>query len=476
MPPSRALLFADNSTDNVNFGAGASFGPLNIGSVIWWGYWPSVANVVRGIFNKEVAGASDDITCFRRAADGTVIRLQLTTSATTLLADTTTGTVVANTWLCMLARWNVGVAASWMRGTESEPLLDRSSAPTLGSGTHNSGAQSFRIGAVSGCDAMRVGPFAVFPRWLSDNEARAWQRRSIPRPGNVLFVLPGATDASTIQRDLSGCGNHGTITGATLTEGPRMVRVKPYRRRDIVFMPPTLFTVTVAGTLATAGALSKEPRKVLAGVLSTAGAVSREPRRVLAGTLTTAGALTAIKTVLKDLGTNTLTTAGALARQTGKVLVGTQATTGVLTKQAQKPLGGTVTTAGALAAIKTALISLAGTLTTAGALQRQPGKALGGTVSTAGGLVREVRRTLAGTLSSAGTLTRSTQKSMGGTLTAAGALASEILGHLVNLIRMVISGSGQPTYGTATNVVLTVPTASNVSISFATATSVAIQV
>jgi hypothetical protein len=80
-------------------------------------------------------------------------------------------------------------------------------------------------------------------------------------------------------------------------------------------------------------------------------------------------------------------------------------------------LAGTLTTAGTLAGIKTALKSIAGTLTTAGAVTKQTQRSLSGTLTTAGAVLKRIAKVLAGTLTTAGSLTKT-----GGTPTGASAV------------------------------------------------------
>jgi len=122
---------------------------------------------------------------------------------------------------------------------------------------------------------------------------------------------------------------------------------------------------TVAGTLTSAGALVRKPKKTLAGALSTAGALSRKTKKALAGVLTTAGALT--KKVKKALA-GALSSAGALAKKTKKVLAAALSTAGALVTQ-YLPGGGGPTTY---------FKSVAGTLAPAGLLAKKTKKILRG--------------------------------------------------------------------------------------------------
>lgn len=124
-----------------------------------------------------------------------------------------------------------------------------------------------------------------------------------------------------------------------------------------------------------------------------------------AGTLTTAGALTAIRTVYLVLA-GTLSSAGALTRKAKKSLGGTLTTAGSLTKKTFKAFAGTLTSAGGLTSQTLQIFyqAVGGALTMAGALTRKGKKSLAGTLTTGGALVRKAKKALAGTLTTAGAL------------------------------------------------------------------------
>lgn len=121
------------------------------------------------------------------------------------------------------------------------------------------------------------------------------------------------------------------------------------------------------------------------------------------GTLTTAGTLASIKTALLSLAA-TLTTAGALSRQGQKATAGTLGSSGALARAISRGLAGTLTSSAALADIRTILLSLTGTLSSAGALSRSIDKSLAATLSSAGAVGRAISHAIGGVLSAAGAL------------------------------------------------------------------------
>lgn len=216
----------------------------------------------------------------------------------------------------------------------------------------------------------------------------------------------------------------------------------------------TQFNQAVAGTLNSSAVLVNQAGKVLAGTLTSSGALLKLTARALLATLTTGGVLTSIKTVLKDLGTNTLATAGALLKRAQLVKAGTLATAGALLKLTSKTFAGTLTTGGVLTSIKTFLKDLgANALTTAGALLKRTNKPLAATVTSAGTLLKQTNKFFLGTLTSAGAFTKLKLvfKDLGAnTLTSAGALLKRTnkalvgtvtpIGLLVKLIPKSLAG------------------------------------
>lgn len=179
---------------------------------------------------------------------------------------------------------------------------------------------------------------------------------------------------------------------------------------------------TLAGTLTSAGALVRRTTKVLAGTLTSAGALIKQAHKVFGGTLTSSGALTAARVFLKAIG-GTLTSSGALVKTTTKTLAGTLTSSGAVIKRTTKGLAGTLTSSGALTGVRVFLKAVGGTLTSSGALVKTTTKTLSGTLSSSGALVRRTTKILAGTLSTAGALVKQTRKVLGGTLTSSGGVA-----------------------------------------------------
>jgi hypothetical protein len=223
------------------------------------------------------------------------------------------------------------------------------------------------------------------------------------------------------------------------------------------------YTQSVDGTVTSAGALSKQARKLAAGTVTSSGATLKQAARALSGAVTSAGALikraaktaagsvasagalAASKVALKVLA-GTVTSAGALVKRTNAVRAGTVTSAGTLARQTSHALAGAVTSAGAL--VKQTRRALAGAIASAGALSGVKiggffTKALTGTVTSSGALVRRTNKALTGTAASSGALTRRISRALGGTVTSGGTLAKRTARALAGIVASalgVVSG------------------------------------
>lgn len=186
----------------------------------------------------------------------------------------------------------------------------------------------------------------------------------------------------------------------------------------------TQYEQAVAGTLTTAGALTRETAVTHEGTLTTAGALSRRTTRALAGTLTMSGALVAqARKALAGI----LTTAGSLARLTARSFGGTLTSAGQLSRKTSYSLAGTLSSAGSLNAIKVTVKSLAGTLTMAGSLSRTAQKSVAGTLTMGGTLGRAISVSVGGTLAMSGSLVRGIRTTVAGALSFVGTLVGQLI-------------------------------------------------
>jgi hypothetical protein len=165
----------------------------------------------------------------------------------------------------------------------------------------------------------------------------------------------------------------------------------------------TTYYQVVDGALGLAGTVVNSTRKALSGAVTSAGILVQRTGKIMAGGITPAGAVATVKTALISLA-GTLTMSGEPVRRASKTLAGAIAPDGGLIKRTAASLAGTVTSSGVVATVKAALLALGGALGLGGEIVRQTGKSLGGQIVPEGGLVRKIGKLLAGAFQAAGAL------------------------------------------------------------------------
>ena len=153
--------------------------------------------------------------------------------------------------------------------------------------------------------------------------------------------------------------------------------------RRVTFSGGQLFTQSFSGSIAPAGALTKQDQKTLAGTLASAGAFAKQTQKEISGAL---GSI------------------GGFARQCQKAISGALAQAGSLIKQDQKSLSGSITPTGALQTFRVVLLALAGAIIPSGALAKLAQRSLSGAIAPAGGFTKLVGKLFAGILTLAGSL------------------------------------------------------------------------
>jgi hypothetical protein len=128
----------------------------------------------------------------------------------------------------------------------------------------------------------------------------------------------------------------------------------------------TTYTVSLSGSIAPAGSLTRQTAKALAGTVAPAGVLQRLTAKLLTGATTPTSAL--LRQAAKAL-TGAITPSGAVVRRTDKALTGTVTPTGTVARLVSKTFAGGVTPAGVLAKLLGRLfggsITPTGTVTTA---------------------------------------------------------------------------------------------------------------
>jgi hypothetical protein len=190
-----------------------------------------------------------------------------------------------------------------------------------------------------------------------------------------------------------------------------------------------------AGALFSTGAVStiKIYVQALAGALTSAGVLLKKTTLTHAGILTTSGAISTTKIYLRSLA-GALTSAGALVSQGQKVLSGIILSRGVDGADLFKTtipatITSTLTSSGALSAVKTFLQSIAGELLgSASNFGNITNKIIftsrTGTLTSTSTIIKTTALSYSGSLSSIGSVVKTSVFSLAGTIITAGAIAT----------------------------------------------------
>lgn len=161
------------------------------------------------------------------------------------------------------------------------------------------------------------------------------------RPGKILVATLPSTGA--IAKRV------GKIIGGTLAPTGTLGNIKTV-------------VLNLVGTLPSSGAIQKQVAKVVGGVLPSAGGLIKRAQKTLVGVMASSGALSASKLAVTYLLSiaGTLPSGGALSKQVGKSLSGTLPSVGGIAKRIGKFVGGVLGSIGSLIAQKTGGQVLAG--------------------------------------------------------------------------------------------------------------------
>ena len=193
----------------------------------------------------------------------------------------------------------------------------------------------------------------------------------------------------------------------------------------------------VAGAVTPTGAIahSKIFVKAIAGVLTSSATLGKTLVAYIqacAGAVTPTGALTKY-TKLYNACAGTLTSAGAVTKQTFLNCAGVVWTlAGTVSRNIYKEVAGILTPTGALSKVALFFKECAGTITPTGAITKFIYKYVAaGIITPTGTITKWVRIKLLGTVTSAGTVSKFTQKTIGGTLSLIGRLVAWIHGPAI---------------------------------------------
>jgi hypothetical protein len=311
-----------------------------------------------------------------------------------------------------------GHDATWEDATPTQNTGLSESMGYYGVTTNTANALAIAYVGVDSTSNVPTTPSGFTSESSGNGSSRGW------RISSLVVVAPGWIGNSYV-----------STQGSTRHWATIMIAIKPGAGG-------TQHNQSVAGTLTSAGAITRRAAKLPAGALTSAGAITKRTASAKAGSLTTSGV--AIKRTASTKA-GTLTSAGTVARRAGKSTAGTLTSSGTATRRTSKGVAGTLSSSGALSAIRTVLMAIAGvlglsgtatkrtattkagTLTSAGAATKQTRREVAGTLSPSATLnsIRTFLRTVAGTLGMSGDATKQTRSTKAGVLTSAGNITKQ---------------------------------------------------
>jgi hypothetical protein len=151
-----------------------------LGTVLVWFIPSSTANANRAIAGK--GGGTNGFTFNRRLTDGTAVEFLATRSTTAQSVISATGLLTVGQAICLGGQFDIaGGSPTLYAGTIGGPLLDISTSPANGSGTHNNSAGDYRVGATGANAAGGIYYAFAFSLYrLTLDEMRAWQANPSP--------------------------------------------------------------------------------------------------------------------------------------------------------------------------------------------------------------------------------------------------------------------------------------------------------
>lgn len=218
-----ALVFADNTTDEVNHGSTAALDDMAN---------PTIAFIFKPANNsnsyRNIGGKSAQLVLFRRGVDGTRVACSRLTSGTDPVVDIATGNVTTGwNFAAFTCDWFVAMTA--YHGAYPTPCVDRTSGAVVGTGTLTTdAAANWTMGSNQGSLVNAAAPYTIawigiWNRLLTLGELQDQQFNPHVTSGCVLFSHYGWNGTGT-QADWSGGVRNGTVTGATLSTDHAPIR------------------------------------------------------------------------------------------------------------------------------------------------------------------------------------------------------------------------------------------------------------
>lgn len=240
-----ALAFNPGNARRVNIGSDASLDNMSAGTILVW-LLIDGHKTDNYVYGKVSTGFADAVIAITRNTG--YAALQVTRATSDLTVVTNTNVMSTGTWYFLGFQWDVAGANADQKifsGSLSAAAVECGySTQTVGSGAKDdeSGFDAY-IGNNINLDAFSYfnGDIAWFGLWnttLNLGQIKAQQYRPYPTDNCVAFYHLGFNGTGT-QPDLSGIGNNGTVTSATVaTHVPLRIA------RDIIGVPYVVTAVS----------------------------------------------------------------------------------------------------------------------------------------------------------------------------------------------------------------------------------------
>jgi len=227
-----AFLVADNTTNNVNHGAGVNPNPSQGTILILSKLASTTISDFRHILKKGSAGVAGDYAIFALGGDLRLERQRATTNQIVELPNASLTTAWA--WYAWTFDITNGGPQTYVAPL-SGPFSNVTTSASDGSGTQvDASANALRVftnHTPASSIAQTIAALYIFSRDLSIEElAEQRAQRGVPIDATCQLCCEYGSDGAAIVRDRSGRGNHGIVTGVTLAANPFDVP-PPWRRR-----------------------------------------------------------------------------------------------------------------------------------------------------------------------------------------------------------------------------------------------------
>lgn len=174
-----------------------------------------------GIISKERTAASQPYTSYEigHTDVARTFFAEITFDDSTRISTPSTAVITGDVWHFFVSRWASGGKISLNVYNSLGALVDAQESAGTKAGNLGYTNLQFKVGATTWAYLRgHVANVYVHNQSLSDNEVLALMRGFIPqRPSAILLPIWGVNSP---ERDISGNGNHGTITGAIRVPPP----------------------------------------------------------------------------------------------------------------------------------------------------------------------------------------------------------------------------------------------------------------